>query len=73
MNLTEEVTYDPTTGYISANALTSNTYYDHRGDTIEQTSPTGLVSKMTYEGPNGDALHLIDNRGSVNRNDVRPF
>jgi RHS repeat-associated protein len=61
---------DPTTGYISADALTSNTFYDHRGETIEQTSPAGLVSKMTYDGIGREVMTYSTDGGAVNNGGV---
>jgi RHS repeat-associated protein len=41
---------DPGTGSVSANALTTNTWRDHRGNTIRVSEPGGLVSKYQYDG-----------------------
>ena len=45
-------TYDvnQTTGAISTNSLTTNTFYDHRGNVIEESNPGGLVTKTQYDG-----------------------
>jgi len=39
-----------TTGAVSANALTTNTYYDHRGNKVAVSSPGGLWTKAQYDG-----------------------
>jgi YD repeat-containing protein len=41
---------NPTTGTVSTNALTTNLYYDHRGDLVAQSVPGGLWSKAQYDG-----------------------
>ena len=38
------------TGALSAVALTTNTYYDHRGDAIATYAPGGSVTKDQYDG-----------------------
>ena len=41
---------DPTTGAVSSTALTTNYYYDHRGDQIAESDPGGLWTKDVYDG-----------------------
>jgi RHS repeat-associated protein len=41
---------DPSTGAVSASALTTDTFYDHRGDVLETAEPGGLVTKDAYDG-----------------------
>jgi RHS repeat-associated protein len=41
---------DPTTGAVSAGSLSTNTWYDHRGDVIKTADPGGLVTKNRYDG-----------------------
>src|SRR5262249_40213127 len=41
---------DPSSGSISTYALTTNTWYNHRGEVIKTSAPGGLVQKMTYDG-----------------------
>jgi RHS repeat-associated protein len=43
---------DQTNGTISANSLTTDTFYDHRGNAIKTAVPGGLVTKMQYDGVN---------------------
>src|SRR5262249_35909135 len=38
------------TGAVSSTSLTTNTYYNHRGEVIETSDPGGLVSKSLYDG-----------------------
>jgi YD repeat-containing protein len=41
---------NPSSGSVSTYALTTNYYYNHRGDLIEESDPGGLVTKDTYDG-----------------------
>jgi RHS repeat-associated protein len=41
---------DPTTGAVSSTALTTNTFYDHRGDVMAQSDPGGVWTKDIYDG-----------------------
>jgi RHS repeat-associated protein len=41
---------NPSTGSVSTNALTTNDYYDHRGNLVAQSDPGGLWSKGSYDG-----------------------
>lgn len=45
-------TYDvnPQTGAVSNSGLTTNYYYDHRGDQIAESDPGGLWNKDVYDG-----------------------
>ena len=47
---TQEYSVDPTSGAVSTYALTTNYYYDHRGELIEEADPGGLVTKTIYDG-----------------------
>ena len=40
---------DQSAGTLSTYALTTNTYYDHQGRTLETANPGGLVTKLTYD------------------------
>jgi RHS repeat-associated protein len=48
----QEQTYsvDPSSGSVSTSALTTNSYYNHRGQMIEESDPGGLVTKKSYDG-----------------------
>jgi RHS repeat-associated protein len=41
---------DQTNGTVSTTSLTTNTWYDHRGNIIKTAAPGGLVTKMQYDG-----------------------
>jgi RHS repeat-associated protein len=41
---------DPSTGAVSSMALTTNHYYDHRGNQITESDPGGLWTKEVYDG-----------------------
>jgi YD repeat-containing protein len=47
---TNTYSVDQTAGTVSANSLTTNTWYDHRGDVIKTSRPGGLVTKMVTDG-----------------------
>jgi RHS repeat-associated protein len=48
----QTVVYDvnQSTGSVSSTGLTTNTYYNHRGQVIEVSEPGGLVTKDQYDG-----------------------
>ena len=50
---------NPTTGAISTTALTTNDYYDHRGDRIAESDPGGLWSKSQFDGAGRDVMDYI--------------
>src|SRR5439155_7123199 len=41
---------DQTNGTVSANSLTTNSWYDHRGNVIKTAPPGAPVTKTTYDG-----------------------
>ncbi len=41
---------DPGTGAVAANALTSNTWFDLRGQAVKAAAPGGVVQKTRYDG-----------------------
>ena len=41
---------DPSTGALSATSLTSDTWFDHRGEVIKTAEPGGLITKEAHEG-----------------------
>jgi RHS repeat-associated protein len=47
---TQTFSVDQSTGSLSTYALTSIVYRNHRGETIETSSPGGLVNKSVYDG-----------------------
>jgi YD repeat-containing protein len=47
---TQTYSVDPVSGTVSTNFLTSNTYYNHRGQVIETAPPGGPVTKTQYDG-----------------------
>ncbi len=47
---TQQYSVDPSSGSVSTYALTTNYYYNHRGELIEESAPGGLVTKKTYDG-----------------------
>jgi len=76
---TQTFSVDSTTGAVSSTALTSNTWFDHRGDVIKTAQPGGLVSKSAYDGAgrvtvsystDGAGDTTWANAGSVTSNNV---
>ncbi len=47
---TKQYSVTPGTGAVSTNALTSETFYDHRGDVIASSTPSGSWTKGAYDG-----------------------
>jgi len=47
---TNTYSVDPTKGAVSSGSLTTNYYYDHRGDQIAESDPGGLWTKDVYDG-----------------------
>jgi YD repeat-containing protein len=50
---TNTYSVDQTSGTVSANSLSTNTWYDHRGDVIKTSAPGGLVTKSVTDGAGG--------------------
>ena len=46
----ETFSVDPSAGTVSTAALTSNNWFDSRGNTIKTASPGGVVSKSEFDG-----------------------
>jgi RHS repeat-associated protein len=46
---TDQYSVDPTSGAVG-DALVSNTFYDHDGNVIAQSDPSGTWTKTTYDG-----------------------
>ena len=49
---------------ISANSLTTNYFFDHRGNTIEESDPGGLVTKMRYDSVGRKTVSYTTDGGS---------
>ena len=47
---TQQYDVNQATGALSASALTTNFYYDHRGDQVAESDPGGLWTKDQYDG-----------------------
>ncbi|MDP9175784.1 MAG: hypothetical protein M3O30_18235 [Planctomycetota bacterium] len=62
---TQVFSVDPSSGTYSQ-ALTTQTYYDHRGDAIETIGATGLVTKTQYDGAGRPIMTYITDGGAVN-------
>ena len=63
---TQEYSVDPSSGSVSTYALTTNTYYNHRGEVIEEADPGGLVTKTAYDGAGRvSAVYTTDGSGGT--------
>jgi RHS repeat-associated protein len=47
---TQTYSVNPSTGSVSTYALTTNYWYNHRGQVIKEADPGGLVTKRAYDG-----------------------
>jgi RHS repeat-associated protein len=47
---------NPNSGAVSTHALTTNFYYDHRGNLIAESDPGGLWTKSQYDGAGRDVM-----------------
>ena len=57
---------DPATGDVSTDALTTNYYYNHRGDLIATSAPGGLWTKSVYDGAGRDVMdYTTDGAGGT--------
>jgi RHS repeat-associated protein len=57
---------NPSTGAVSTSALTTNDYYDHRGDLIAESDPGGLWTKSLYDGAGRDIMdYTTDGAGGA--------
>jgi RHS repeat-associated protein len=53
---TQAFDVNPNTGAVSSSALTTNYYYDHRGDQIAESDPGGLWTKSQFDGVGRDLM-----------------
>jgi RHS repeat-associated protein len=57
---------NPTTGAVSSTALTTNDYFDHRGDLIAESAPGGLWTKSQFDGAGRDVMdYTTDGAGGT--------
>jgi hypothetical protein len=62
---------NPSTGTVSTSALTTNDYYDHRGDLMAETDPGGLWTKSLYDGAGRDIMdYTTDGAGGASWTDA---
>ncbi len=54
---------NPVNGSVSASVLTTNYYYDHRGDLIAESDPGGLWTKSSYDGAGRDGMDYTTDGG----------
>lgn len=55
---------NPSTGAVSSSALTTNYYFDHRGDAMAESDPGGLWTKSQYDGAGRDVMDYTTDGGS---------
>jgi RHS repeat-associated protein len=63
--LAQTCSVDPTTGAVGA-SLATNTYYDHRGEVIDESDPGGLVTKHQFDGAGRDIKDSTTDGGVLN-------
>src|SRR5579884_4168059 len=57
---------NPSTGAVSTSALTTNYYYDHRGDLMAEADPGGLWTKSSYDGAGREVMdYTTDGAGGT--------
>jgi RHS repeat-associated protein len=56
---------DPSSGTVGA-SLATTTYYDHRGNVIETSSPGGQVTKSSFDGAGRDVMDSTTDGGVIN-------
>ncbi len=57
---------NPSTGAVSSTALTTNYYYDHRGNLMAESDPGGLWTKSVYDGADRDVMdYTTDGAGGT--------
>ncbi len=62
---------NPSTGVVSSSALTTNYYYDHRGDVMAESDPGGLWTKSQYDGAGRDVMdYTTDGAGGTTWTDA---
>jgi RHS repeat-associated protein len=62
---------DQSSGTVSANSLTTNTWYGHRGDLIKTSAPGGLVTKSLTDGAGRvTVVYQTDGAGDSTWNDA---
>jgi RHS repeat-associated protein len=61
---TQVYSVDPSSGTVSTYALTTNTYFNHRGEVIEASAPGGLVTKTAYDGAGRATVAYTTDGGS---------
>ena len=58
---TQTYSVNPSTGAVSSTALTTNDYYDHRGDQVAESDPGGQWTKDVYDGAGRETVEYITN------------
>jgi RHS repeat-associated protein len=63
---TQQYSVDPVTGAVSSTALTTSTFYNNRGEVIEQVASTGQTTKYSYDGAGREVISYVTDGGAVN-------
>jgi RHS repeat-associated protein len=64
--LSQTYSVNPSTGAVSSTALSTNTWYNHRGLVIETSQPGGLKTKNAYDGAaRTTAIYMTDGNGDA--------
>jgi YD repeat-containing protein len=68
---TQVYSVNPSSGAVSSTALTTNAWYNHRGELIKQANPGGLVTKTQYDGAGRPVtLYATDGGGDSSWSDA---
>jgi RHS repeat-associated protein len=68
---TKTYSVDPVTGSVSTDALTTNTWFDIRGNVIKVSSPGGLVQKVATDGVGrATTVYTTDGGGDTGYSDA---
>jgi RHS repeat-associated protein len=54
---------NPSTGAVSSTGLTTNTWYNHRGEVVKVSQPGGLVTKSAYDGAGRQTVRYTTDGG----------
>jgi len=60
---TQVYSVDPSTGSVSTNALSTQVWYDHRGEVIKKSSPGGEVDKSQFDGAGRETVSYVSDGG----------
>jgi RHS repeat-associated protein len=60
---TQTYSVDPSSGSVSTNALTTQNWYNHRGEVIKSSNPGGEVHKSQFDGAGRETVSYVSDGG----------